>query len=57
MATHVMTTKPPDADRVQRWKRQMPDEDRDAFEAVAGELLAELGYEVGVRDETASAGK
>jgi hypothetical protein len=49
METHAMTTRPPDTDRVQRWKRQMADADRDAFEAVAGELLAELGYEVGVR--------
>lgn len=49
MATHAMTTKPPDAERVQRWKRQMSDADREAFEEVAGELLAELGYETGVR--------
>ena len=56
MATHAMTTKPPDADRVQRWKRQMPDSDRDAFESVAGELLTELGYETGVRGGAEDAG-
>jgi hypothetical protein len=48
MATHAMTTKPPDADRVSRWKRQMSEPDRQAFEEVAGDMLAELGYETGV---------
>jgi hypothetical protein len=47
MATHAMTTKPPSADRVARWRTQMSAEDRAAFEAVAGELLDELGYPVG----------
>jgi hypothetical protein len=45
MATHAMTTKPPDADRVSRWKRQMSESDREAFEDVAGLTLADLGYE------------
>jgi len=45
MATHAMTTKPPDADRVSRWKRQMSAADREAFEGVAGATLADLGYE------------
>jgi Sulfotransferase family len=48
MATHAMTTKPPDSDRVSRWKRQMSEADRVAFEDVAGGMLAELGYETGV---------
>jgi hypothetical protein len=48
MATHAMTTKPPDADRVSRWKRQMTDDDRRAFEEIAGPMLADLGYETGV---------
>jgi hypothetical protein len=47
MATHAMTTKPPSADRVARWRTQMPAEQRAEFEAVAGDLLAELGYPVG----------
>lgn len=47
MATHAMTTKPPDADRVSRWKRQMSEADRAAFEDVAGPLLSDLGYETG----------
>jgi sulfotransferase family protein len=48
MATHEMTTKPPDSDRVSRWKRQMGEADRLAFEEVAGSMLDELGYETGV---------
>jgi sulfotransferase family protein len=44
LATHAMTTKPPDADRVARWRKQMSDTDRAAFEQVAGELLRELDY-------------
>ena len=47
MATHAMTTKPPDADRVSRWKREMSEDDREAFEEVAGTLLSNLGYETG----------
>jgi hypothetical protein len=47
MATHAMTTKPPSADRVARWRTQMSPEDRAAFEAVAGDLLDELGYPIG----------
>jgi hypothetical protein len=47
MATHAMTTKPPSADRVARWRTQMTPEQRADFEHVAGELLAELGYPVG----------
>ena len=39
MATHEMTTKPPSADRVARWRTQMTDEQRQQFEAVAGGLL------------------
>jgi hypothetical protein len=55
MATHAMTTKPPSEDRVSRWRRQMSEEDRIAFEEVAGELLAELGYPVG--EEAADAAR
>jgi hypothetical protein len=55
MATHAMTTKPPDADRVSRWKRQMPEEDRRSFEEIAGPMLSELGYETGVAADGAAA--
>jgi Sulfotransferase family len=47
MKTHEMTTKPPSADRVQRWRKQMTEEQRSEFEVIAGDLLAELGYPVG----------
>jgi hypothetical protein len=47
MATHARTTEPPDPERVTRWRKEMSAEDRDSFESVAGDLLAELGYEVG----------
>jgi len=47
MATHAMTTKPPSADRVARWRTQMSAEQRAAFETEAGELLKQLGYPVG----------
>jgi hypothetical protein len=43
---HAPTTKPPDPSRLDKWKREMPAEDVAAYEGVAGELLAELGYEV-----------
>ena len=47
MKTHEMTTKPPSADRVARWRTQMTNEQRAEFEAEAGDLLKQLGYPVG----------
>jgi hypothetical protein len=47
MATHARTTEPPDPERVTRWRGEMSPEDRASFESVAGDLLAELGYDVG----------
>ena len=47
MKTHEMTTKPPSADRVARWRTQMSTDQRVEFEEIAGELLAQLGYPVG----------
>jgi len=49
-SAHALAKQPPDAGRIAAWRRQMPDADRAAYEAVAGDLLAELGYEVGSRD-------
>ena len=49
MATHARTTEPPDPERVTRWRNEMSASEREAFESVAGDLLAELGYEVGGR--------
>ena len=43
---HRLTKEPPRADRVAKWRREMPPEDLAEFERVAGGLLAELGYEL-----------
>ncbi len=53
MEAHAMTQKPPDPSAMYRWKEKMSPEDIAAFDAAAGELLDELGYEVG----TASPGR
>ncbi len=44
---HAPTTRPPDPSKLDKWKREMAPEDVEAYESVAGALLAELGYEVG----------
>jgi hypothetical protein len=43
---HKPTTKPPDPAKLDKWRREMSPEDLKAYEGVAGDLLAELGYEV-----------
>jgi hypothetical protein len=47
MASHAMAKKPPDPKRIGRWRSEMSPEDREEYESVAGDLLAELGYPVG----------
>jgi hypothetical protein len=47
LAAHAMTRKPPSTERLGLWKEGMAPEDRVAFEEVAGDLLDDLGYEVG----------
>jgi hypothetical protein len=49
MQAHAMTQKPPDPSAMYRWKEKMDSGDVAAFDAAAGELLTELGYEVGTR--------
>jgi hypothetical protein len=39
------TKKPPDPSRIGRWREEMRDVDQRRFEAIAGSLLAALGYE------------
>lgn len=46
MASHALATRPPQADRLARWRTEMSPEDVAAFEAIAGERLTELGYEL-----------
>jgi len=45
-AAHALAVGPPDAARTEAWRAEMSDEDRAAFEAEAGTLLRELGYDV-----------
>ena len=40
------TTVPPDRSRVRAWRHEMSREERMMFDAVAGDVLSELGYEV-----------
>ena len=40
---HELVSSPPSSSRVGRWRTEMSAEDRQAFEGVAGDLLAELG--------------
>jgi hypothetical protein len=47
MASHAMARQPPDPKRIGRWRTEMSAEDRELYEGVAGDLLVELGYEVG----------
>jgi hypothetical protein len=47
LAIHTYTREPPKRERVARWKTEMDPADRERYEAEAGELLAELGYETG----------
>jgi hypothetical protein len=46
IANHAPTTKPPDPAKLDKWRREMSPDDVAAYDAVAGELLHELGYEV-----------
>ena len=47
---HAPATAPPSTDRTARWQTEMDAPDVTAFEAVAGDLLAELGYELSTAD-------
>jgi hypothetical protein len=46
---HAMAKQPPQASNAGKWREEMPAEDVAEYESVAGDLLAELGYETGVR--------
>jgi hypothetical protein len=46
-AIHSLTGKPPQRDRIGRWRQEMTATDRRRFEEVAGEMLRELGYDTG----------
>lgn len=46
VSQHELVSKPPSSQRAGRWREEMSASDQAAYEAIAGELLAELGYEV-----------
>lgn len=50
---HRLTMKPPRKDQITKWRRNLSDDDVRAFEAIAGDLLVELGYEVDGTDPSA----
>ena len=45
-AAHALTTRPPSGARVGTWRTEMSPADAEAFEAVAGDLLRDLGYDL-----------
>lgn len=45
-AAHSLAAAPPTSARTEAWRSEMDPSDRAAFDAVAGGLLAELGYDV-----------
>lgn len=46
LAAHAMAARPATGERSGAWRTEMSEEERAGFEAVAGDLLAELGYDV-----------
>ena len=53
LAAHALTSEPPDHRPQRRWRTEMTAGELAEFESVAGELLAELGYELST-DRTAA---
>jgi hypothetical protein len=47
MRRHALAAQPPDPDRIAVWRRRMDPDSLAAFEDIAGDELAELGYELG----------
>lgn len=43
---HRLTSEPPDPSRVFAWRREMPAEEQQRYNAIAGEMLQSLGYEL-----------
>ena len=46
LAQYVMTANPPEPSRIGRWRKEMTVSERKSFEAIAGTMLRELGYDV-----------
>ena len=47
ISAHARASEPPAAQRIGAWREEMAPDDVAAFEAEAGDVLAELGYETG----------
>ena len=45
--SHVMAREPPRSDRIGMWRERMSPEEVAEYEAVAGDMLVQLGYELG----------
>lgn len=46
LAIHALVTKPPQVNRVERWRAEMASSDRKCYESIAAPILRDLGYEV-----------
>jgi hypothetical protein len=46
ISSHALASEAPRTDRIGRWRREMSEADVAEYERVAGDLLAELGYEL-----------
>ena len=57
LAGFKLTAEPPRTDRIARWRERMSEAERVEYEEIAGDLLAELGYEVGVPVASAQPGE
>ena len=52
LMSHAKTFEPPNPDLIGTWRKRMSAPDRAAYEALAGDLLADLGYEVNTPNGT-----
>jgi Sulfotransferase family len=57
LAGFKLTAEPPRTNRIARWRERMSEAERVEYEEIAGDLLAELGYEVGVPVASARPGE
>lgn len=57
LAPHALTSEPPKRDRIAVWRERMSPVDVAEFEAEAGEMLTELGYELAAGERSAAAGE
>jgi len=56
MAAHALTSEPPTTGRSGRWRNEMTPEELAEFEAAAGSMLVDLGYELSTDLTTAGEG-